>query len=95
MGRRRRPFGNLSVITLKKKMERSSILILQGFKSISYKSLGKLLVWKGENDDYKDADSEFSQQCVHIQRQSLAGVDRDIYYPKVIHVLAKETMITK
>jgi hypothetical protein len=64
-------------------------------KSISYKSIGKLLVWKGENDDYKDADSEFSQQCVHIQRQSLAGVDRDIYYPKVIRVLAKETMITK
>jgi len=64
-------------------------------KSISYKSIGKLLVWKGENDDYKDADSEFSQQCVHIQRQSLAGVDRDIYYPKVIHVLAKETMIEK
>lgn len=64
-------------------------------KSISYKSIVKLLVWKSENDDYKDADSEFSQQCVHIQRQSLAGVDRDIYYPKVIHVLAKETMITK
>jgi hypothetical protein len=64
-------------------------------KTVSYKSLGKLLVWKGENDDYKDADSEFSQQCIQIQRQSLAGADRDIYYPKVIHLLAKETMITK
>ena len=32
MGRLRRPFGNLSVIILKKKMELRSILILQGFK---------------------------------------------------------------
>ena len=64
-------------------------------KTVSYKSLGKLLVWKGENVDYKDADSDFSNQCVQIQRQSLAGADRDIYYPKVIHLLAKETMITK
>jgi hypothetical protein len=64
-------------------------------KTVSYKSLGKLLVWKGENDDYKDSDSEFSIQCIQIQRQSLAGADRDVYYPKVIHLLAKETMITK
>ena len=64
-------------------------------KTVSYKSIGKLLVWKGENDDYKDLDSDFSNQCVQIQRQSLAGADRDVYYPKVIHLLAKETMITK
>jgi hypothetical protein len=64
-------------------------------KTVSYKSLGKLLAWKGENIDYKDADSDFSIQCVQIQRQSLAGADRDVYYPKVIHLLAKETMITK
>ena len=34
MGRLRRPFGNLSVIILKKKMELCSILILQGFQCI-------------------------------------------------------------
>jgi hypothetical protein len=36
MGRHRRPFGNLSVIILKKKMELRSILILQGFKYSCY-----------------------------------------------------------
>ena len=33
MGRRRRPFGNLSVIILKKKMGLRPILILQGFQT--------------------------------------------------------------
>jgi hypothetical protein len=30
-----------------------------------------------------------------MQRQSLAGSDREVYYPKVIHALAKETMVDK
>ena len=67
----------------------------KAIQSVSHKSIGKLLEWKGVNDDYKDLDSDFSKQCIQIQRQSLAGSDRDVYYPKVIHVLAKETMITK
>jgi hypothetical protein len=67
----------------------------KAIQTVSYKSMGKLMEWKQENPDYQDADSEFSKRCLDMQRQSLAGSDREVYYPKVIHVLAKETMVDK
>jgi hypothetical protein len=67
----------------------------KAIQTVSYKSMGKLMEWKQENPDYQDADSEFSKRCLDMQRQSLAGSDRDVYYPKVIHALAKETMVDK
>ena len=67
----------------------------KAIQTVSYKSMGKLMEWKQENPDYHDADSEFSKRCLDMQRQSLAGSDRDVYYPKVIHILAKETMVDK
>ena len=67
----------------------------KAIQTVSYKSMGKLMEWKQENPDYQDMDSEFSKRCLDIQRQTLAGSDRDVYYPKVIHVLAKETMVDK
>ena len=67
----------------------------KAIQTVSYKSMGKLMEWKQENPDYHDADSEFSKRCLDMQRQSLAGSDREVYYPKVIHVLAKETMVDK
>jgi len=67
----------------------------KAIQTVSYKSMGKLMEWKQENPDYQDADSEFSKRCLDIQRQSLAGSERDVYYPKVIHILAKETMVEK
>jgi hypothetical protein len=67
----------------------------KAIQTVSYKSMGKLMEWKQENPDYRDMDSEFSKRCLDIQRQTLAGSDRDVYYPKVIHILAKETMVDK
>ncbi len=67
----------------------------KAIQTVSYKSMGKLMEWKQENPDYQDADSEFSKRCLDMQRQSLAGSDREVYYPKVIHALAKETMVDK
>ena len=67
----------------------------KAIQTVSYKSMGKLMEWKQENPDYQNADSDFSKRCLDMQRQSLAGSDRDVYYPKVIHVLAKETMVDK
>ena len=67
----------------------------KAIQTVSYKSMGKLMEWKQENPDYQDMDSEFSKRCLDMQRQSLAGCDRDTYYPKVIHILAKETMVDK
>ena len=62
-------------------------------QTISQKSTRTLLNWKAENPDYKDHDSEFSNLCIVIHRNSMAGYDRDTYYPKVIRAIAKEVTI--
>ncbi len=62
---------------------------------ISQKSTRTLLDWKKVNPDYNDNDSEFSTRCIVIQRNSMAGHDRETYYPKVIHAIARETMVDK
>jgi hypothetical protein len=62
----------------------------KAIQTVSYRSLGKLTEWKQENPDYKDCNSDFSNKCVDIQRNIIAGYERDIYYPKVIHALARE-----
>ena len=67
----------------------------KAIQTVSYRSMGKLAEWKQENPDYKDCNSEFSQKCLDIQRQTLAGSDRPVYYPKVIHALARETVVDK
>ena len=60
---------------------------------ISQKSTRTLLDWKKVNPDYNDHDSAFSNRCIVIQQQSMAGYDRDTYYPKVIRAVAKEVTI--
>jgi hypothetical protein len=67
----------------------------QAIQTVSYRSMGKLAEWKQENPDYKDCNSEFSQKCLDIQKQTLAGSERGVYYPKVIHALARETIVEK
>ena len=67
----------------------------RAIQTVSYRSMGKLTEWKQENPDYKDCNSEFSQKCLDIHRNTLAGSERQVYYPKVIHALARETIIEK
>ncbi len=67
----------------------------KAIQTVSYRGMGKLAEWKKENPDYKDCNSEFSQKCVDIQLQTLAGSNRGTYYPKVIHTLARETAVDK
>ena len=62
-------------------------------QTITQKSTRTLLDWKKENPDYNDNDSEFSTRCIVIQRNSMAGYDRDTYYPKVIRAIAKEVTL--
>jgi hypothetical protein len=64
-------------------------------QTITQKSTRTLLDWKKENPDYNDNDSEFSTRCIVIQRNSMAGCDRDTYYPKVIHAIAREVVVNK
>jgi hypothetical protein len=64
-------------------------------QTITQKSTRTLLDWKKENPDYNDNDSAFSTRCIVIQRNSMAGYDRETYYPKVIHAIARETIVNK
>ena len=62
---------------------------------VSKKSVTTLVNWQDTNPDYKDMDSEFSNKCIGMLQQSIAGNNRDVLYPKVIRSLAKETAIDK
>ena len=62
-------------------------------QTITQKSTRTLLDWKKVNPDYQDHDSAFSTRCLVIQRNSMAGYDRDTYYPKVIKAIAKEVVV--
>ena len=62
---------------------------------VSKKSVTTLVNWQDTNPDYKDMDSEFSNKCIGMLQQSIAGNSREVLYPKVIRTLAKETMIDK
>jgi len=64
-------------------------------QQISGKSVKTLMEWKETNPDYKDIDSDFSHKCIAMQQESLAGYNRDSYYPKIVHSLAKETVVDK
>lgn len=65
----------------------------QGIQEVSRKSISSLMYWKNENPDYENIDSDFSNKCITIQQQSIAGSKKDIYYPKIIHKIAKESVI--
>ena len=75
--------------------EENDTKLNNAIQAVSRKSIGKLLEWKGENDEYQDMDSKFSGLCIVIQRNSMAGYDRAVFYPKVIHAIAKEILVAK
>jgi hypothetical protein len=64
-------------------------------QEVSRKSMISLVEWQDTNPDFQDMDSEFSNKCISMTQQCIAGSNRDVYYPKVIKSLAKETMIEK
>ncbi len=64
-------------------------------QEVSRKSMRSLLDWKQENPEYNDLDSEFSKRCISIQQNSTAICKKDSFYPKIIHILAKENSISQ
>jgi len=64
-------------------------------RDVSYKSIGVLNDWKKNNPEYEDINSEFSDKCIVMSKNTLAGYERDVYYPKVIRIISKETMVDK
>jgi hypothetical protein len=75
--------------------DEDAIKINGAIQKISGKSVKTLMEWKETNPDYQDIDSDFSNKCIAMQQESLAGYNRDSYYPKIVHSLAKETAVDK
>ena len=75
--------------------EENDSKIRNAIQTVSRKSMKTLIDWKQVNPDYEDGDSEFSQECLSMQRHSVAGDDREVYYPKVAKLVAKEVIIDK
>jgi hypothetical protein len=74
--------------------ETGSSKLNSAIQTITQKSTRTLLDWKKINPDYSDNDSDFSNRCIVIQRNSMAGNDRETYYPKVIKAIAKEVVVS-
>jgi hypothetical protein len=81
--------------------EEDDVKIRSAIQEVTRKSMGTLIDWKKNNPDYADMDSQFSQDCLSIQRNSVAGFERETVVPKVIRelnrsiTLDKENLITK
>ena len=69
--------------------------INSAIQEVSRKSIKSLSQWKKTNPDYEDMDSEFSQKCILMHKQSIAANRHDTLYPKVIHNLARQNMLNK
>ena len=75
--------------------EDDDLKIRSAIQEVSRKSIGILIDWKKNNPDYADCDSKFSQDCLSMQRNSVAGYERDTLFPKVIKELNKTITIDK
>jgi len=75
--------------------EEDDTKLRNAIQTVSRKSVKTLQDWKQVNPDYENGDSEFSQECLSMQRHSVAGEDREVYYPKVARLVAKEVIIDK
>ena len=64
-------------------------------QEVSRKSLKSLIDWKKTNPDYDDLDSEFSKKSIYMQQHSSGLCQKESFYPKIIHNLAKENSITQ
>ena len=77
------------------KKEQDNKKIKNAIQEVSRKSICSLMEWKQDNPEYADLDSDFSQKCIVIQTQSVAGKQREEFYSKIKHNLKKEIIIDK
>ena len=75
--------------------EENDSKLRSAIQEITRKSISSLMAWKRGNPESDDMDSDFSSRCIVIQQQSMAGYNREVYYPKVIHAIAREVFVSK
>jgi len=62
---------------------------------VSKKSIKTLTDWRKVHPDCQNYDSEFYKSCNAIMQNSVAGMNREVYYPKIIKNIARETTLDK
>ena len=65
--------------------------IYSGIQELCCKSIGSLNDWKHENQDYENIDSDFSNKCLTMQKESFSMGHEN--YCKVTRNIAKESKI--
>ena len=72
--------------------EGSQNTLKKGIREVSRKNLECLIQEKEKNsEEYNNIESEFSEKCIHIQRNILPSVPRDTSIGKVIEKITTET----
>ena len=74
--------------------EQSVEKLENAIQEVSRKSIKSLLDWKKINPEYGNMDSEFSKKCIPMQQNSTGICNKESFYPKIIHNLAKANSIS-
>lgn len=75
--------------------EADDVKIRSAIQEVSRKSIGTLIDWKKNNPEYANVNSQFSNDCIAMQRNSVAGYERDTLFPRVIKELNRATLVSK
>ena len=74
--------------------EGSQNTLMKGIREVSRKGLECLINEKEKkSEEYNDIESEFSEKCLHIQRNILPGVPRETSISKVIEKISQKSGI--
>ena len=68
-----------------KEKEKAKQKIFEGIQEVSRKGIQELMEWKHNNPEYDNIDSDFSKLCMSMQKETLAGENREKYYKKVLN----------
>jgi hypothetical protein len=75
--------------------EENDLKIRSAIQEVSRKSMGTLYEWKQNNPEYVDVNSKFSNECITMQRNSVAGYERDTLFPRVCKELSRAVTVSK
>lgn len=75
--------------------DNSKEVIQKGIQEITRKNMCQLSEWRENNPEYEDMETETGEKSIIMQQNSMAGVKRDAFYPKIIKKIAKETIIDR
>jgi len=75
--------------------DHSKEVLQKGIQEITRKNMCQLTEWRENNPEYDNLETELGEKSIVMQQSSMAGGNRDKFYPKIIKNIAKETIIEK